>query len=719
MNARSGTPWTSLGALLALLCGACTKSTAPPPPTGDLSSPSPEEPMVLGPAGTIGLLAGADTRGSVDGVGGAARLNSPMALTVSPDRRTLYIADTQNSTIRSMEVATAAVRTLAGSPGEFGSADGVGAQARFNRPRGLVTDASGGLLYIADSYNYTLRVLELTTGRVRTLAGRAGEAGSSDGPAATARFRQLVGAALDHEGQGLYVSDRENHTIRRVALDTLTVTTVAGSPGVPGSQDGAAGAARLNGPGGLLYLPAGPSGPRLFVADTGNHAVREVTLAGAQVRTFAGSAGRSGSADGVAGAARFTSPHAVASDGNRLFVVGQSPVLREIALDSASVRTLAGATKEPGSQDGAGPMARLGDCHAVAVVEGAVYFLDRLNSNVRRLDPTSAVVRTVAGPRQPLGSRDGKAGEARFAMPRGVAVDEAAKRVYLADTGNRSIRRLDLGSGQVTTLIDASAGLLEPVGLALDLRGRRLFIADQGAHLLRALDLDTLALRAVAGGDEPGAADGPLSDARFDSPSALVMDDAAAMIYVADSGNNLVRSVDLERGVVETVAGAAGAAGHADGSAAAARFRSPMGLALEPRAGVLYVSDLGNRVVRRVALAAGQVTTLAGAPGQSGAQDGVGDAARFRSPGALALSRDGSALYVADSASSAVRRVDVMTGAVSTYVGVLDRGGGLGAARGPIAGARLSAPEAIAVAFSGLLILSDNAVYGVSPQRAP
>jgi sugar lactone lactonase YvrE len=271
------------------------------------------------PGGDVTTLAGlAGSTGSSDGIGSNARFYSPQGVAVD-GAGNLYVADMWNSTIRKV-TPHGVVTTLAGSAGSMGSEDGVGIAARFKHPTGLAVDSSGNV-YVADSENNSIRKVT-PDGVVTTVAGVAGSYGSADGTMSVARFSYPRGVAVDDAGN-VYVADANNFTIRKVAPGGV-VTTVAGLPGSPGSADGTGSAARFGLIAGGLFgnIPEGPTGVavdgagNLYVADSGNDAIRKVTPKG-EVTTLAGLAGFDGigSSDGTGSAARFNSPQGVAVDG--------------------------------------------------------------------------------------------------------------------------------------------------------------------------------------------------------------------------------------------------------------------------------------------------------------------------------------------------------------------------------------------------------------------
>jgi DNA-binding beta-propeller fold protein YncE len=281
------------------------------------------------------LAGAASTSGSADGLGPMARFSDPSGVALSADGALALVADTQNHTIRKLVVATGAVTTLAGSPRANGSANGVGAAARLFHPEGLTLSSDGTLALAADTDNHTLRVIVVATGEVTTLAGSPGSPGSANGLGAVARFSSPAGVALS-AGFAL-VADTGNHAIRRVDLATGAVTTLAGSAGSPGSADGAGSAARLRYP---RAVALSADGGTALVADFSNNLIRTVVMATGAVTTLAGSPGSSGSADGVGTGARFAYPAGIALSGDATFALVADP-------DNQTIRRLSFVSLAP------------------------------------------------------------------------------------------------------------------------------------------------------------------------------------------------------------------------------------------------------------------------------------------------------------------------------------------------------------------------------------
>lgn len=334
------------------------------------------------------------------------------------------------------------VSTLAGKAGESGTVDGLGAAARFNGLAGIAVDAAG-TLYLADSSNHVIRKVS-AAGNVTTLAGVAGTSGNTDGAVGTARFSGPGAVAVSPAGT-VYVADTYNHTIRVIAPDGTT-STLAGLAGASGSGDGVGSLARFSFPSGIAYNPAG----FLVVADTFNHTIRKVLLNGT-VSTLAGAAGSQGSTNNTGVLAKFAYPYAVALDANGIIYVADSAnhVIRRVDT-SNGVTTLAGSAGVTGSADGTGSAARFYQPSSVACDSaGNVYVADTINNTVRRVTP-AGVVTTIAGSAGQAGSADGVISAARFRQPLGVAVDSAGV-IYVSDTRNHILRRSSTGQSPVIT----------------------------------------------------------------------------------------------------------------------------------------------------------------------------------------------------------------------------------------------------------------------------
>jgi hypothetical protein len=320
--------------------------------------------------------------------------------------------------------------TLAGLAGSSGSADGVGAAAKFMGARGVATDAVGNV-YVADTGNHTIRKIS-TSGQVTTIAGTAGQAGTANGLGSVARFRGPWALAVGADGV-VYVADTENHAIRKIS-NSGEVTILAGSPGVGGSQDGMGTGARFYRPMGIAVDASGT----VFVADTGNHTVRMITSAGVVTRV-AGRAGFAGYADGGVSQSMLSSPMglALAADGSVWVADSNNFVLRK--LSAGILSTIAGVAGESDLVNGQGSEARLqGPIGLTADGDGSVYFSE-LSSQYIRKCTAGGLVSTWAGVPNSPGAVDGAYAEVKFYQPAGLAMDGQGN-LYVADSGNSTIR---------------------------------------------------------------------------------------------------------------------------------------------------------------------------------------------------------------------------------------------------------------------------------------
>jgi alpha-tubulin suppressor-like RCC1 family protein len=295
----------------------------------------------------------AQASGSTDGTGTTARFNEPKGLTVAGS--TVYVSDTSNSLIRTIN-ASGGVTTLAGSRDNRAHQDGTGTNAWFAAPLGLVRDTAGNL-YVADSTSHTIRKIT-SAGVVTTLAGSPGVSGSADGTGATARFNEPSDLTIGADGH-LYVADALNHTIRRIVLTpSVTVTTLAGLPETPGDLDGAGLDAGFRTPRGLTSDAVG----NLYVADTGNSAIRKVSIATASfglVTTLAGDSLLDGNRDATGTDAWFRQPSDVALDNASSLYVADTgnSAIRKINLNTRAVTTMTAtspAPENPGPGTGGG-----------------------------------------------------------------------------------------------------------------------------------------------------------------------------------------------------------------------------------------------------------------------------------------------------------------------------------------------------------------------------
>lgn len=645
---------------------------------------------------TFTTLAGqAEVSGSTDGPPSNARFDLPLGLAV--DRAgNVYVADTFNDTIRKI-TPDGVVSTLAGRAGNSGSADGPRNVARFSHPSGVAVDSAGNV-YVADEYNYTVRKIA-PDGVVNTPAGQVGSIGSSNGIGAKARFGGPSGIAVDGL-DNVYVADGSNNSVRKITPEGL-VTTLAG--GNPGSADGSGSSAEFYGPSGVAVDTAN----NVYVADKWNETIRKITPDGV-VSTIAGKALSSGSADGIGTGARFSRPSGIAVDGagNVYVSDGNNHTIRKIT-PNGIVSTLAGKAGTSGSTDGIQSIALFDSPSGVAVDSaGNVYVADSFNHTIRKI-AADGLVSTLAGQAETSGRTDTAKSDARFNHPSGVAVDSAAA-VYVADRDNHRIRKI-AANGLVSTVAGqadspgaedgpgSNARFNLPSGVAVDGAGN-VYVADTGNYTIRKITPEAVVSTVAGKPGSPGGTDGPGSVARFGWLSGITVD-GAGKVYVVDA--NTIRKIAPD-GFVSTLAGGSqGRVLHEDGFGSNARFFYPSGVALDS-AGNVYVADTSNYTIRKIT-PSGLVSTLAGSVGKWGSADGSGSEAQFSHPAGIAVDGAGN-VYVAEEFDETIRKI-TPNGFVTTVAGEV---GSFGSEDGPGSDTRFHSPSAVAVDNAGNIYVADT-----------
>lgn len=603
-----------------------------------------------------------------------AFLNAPTAL-AQDGAGNLYIADTGANLVRKVlagpdgTIGTGSQRTITtvagggnnnlfpGSSPDDGTTT-LATKATLNAPRGIAVDA-GGNIHIADTGNARVRRVDAATGMIATEAGSG--ANTLDDP------RDVT---LSVDGSRLYISETFDNRVRKLDLATKTVTPLAGSGAPCASANcgdgGPAVAAQLSGPRGTAVTPTG-----LYIADTGS---------------------------------------AIAGGGNRMRFV-------KFGTNSGpdTVTTVAGfGPCCQGGDQGPATDAQLSRPGGVAVdSKGNVYVADTANNRVRRVDAESRVITTVVGsdsllnaacvvaagdaatPGRVLVPDDvGRATEAQLCRPSGVALDPKDDNIlYVADTANNLIRKVDLGSDTITTVAGGgapggsngfgagavkadgqpprSAVLNNPQGVAVDRRGN-LYIADSFNNLIRRLapgadqvigqpaDVDdvltTVAGSSTASGGNNDGDNGPALQASLIKPSGVAVDGAdPPNLYIADSNRYKIKWVDLSK-ETPTITKV--------WSPPSGSLAAPSGVAVAP-SGVVYFSA-GFKVLEilpgpngKVDAGPGETTkTVAGTIIGSSGDGGEAGQARLSNPRGIAIGGAGP-LYIADSGNDRVRKVEL------------------------------------------------------------
>ena len=318
-------------------------------------------------------------------------------------------------------------------------------------PGKVLADSAGRRLFVADTNHHRVLVTDLDTGEVLEVAG-SGLADFADGAFSAAAFDQPQGMALGADGRVLYVADTGNHSIRALDLVSRTVSTIIGTgrqASIYPPQPGAAPGVELSSPWDLAR-----SGDALFIAMAGSHQIWSLDLSSGVATWFAGN-GRESTANGPRLSAELAQPSGVIvlSDGRVVFADSESSSIRyaDPGVDGVT-GVLAGSDAnlfDFGDVDGVGTAARLQHPLGVEFAQGVIWVADTYNSKIKRLDPDSAEITEFAGGEQ--GWADGIGGAARFSEPGGISHAEGM--LYVADTNNHAVRIVDLATGEVATRV--------------------------------------------------------------------------------------------------------------------------------------------------------------------------------------------------------------------------------------------------------------------------
>ncbi len=326
----------------------------------------------------------------------------------------------------------------------------------------------------------------------------------------------------------------------------------------------------------------------------------------AAVTTLAGSAGVSGSVDGTGIAARFSLPYGVTTDGTNLYVTDSgNSTIRKIVISTGVVTTLAGTAGTSGSADGIGTSASFNYPYGITTDGKHLYITELNNNTIRKVVISTGVVTTLAGTASTHGSADGTGAAARFFYPTGITTD--GTNLYVADYDNSTIRKVVISTGSVTTLagIAGASGSVDDIGSAarfylpysITTDGTNLYVTDSGNSTIRKIVISTGSVTTLAGiAGASGSVDGIGSAARFYLPYSITTD--GTNLYVGEYGNFTIRKVVISAGSVTTLAGIAGVSGSVDGTGSAARFTGPTGITTDGTN--IYVVDYYNRTIRRI-----------------------------------------------------------------------------------------------------------------------
>ena len=613
--------------------------------------------------GVVTTYAGSDTGfGGDNGSATAARFNGVSGLALSATGE-LYICDARNARVRKISKDGQTITTVAGNGSTLRTGDGQAATAAsIGNPRGLAFDTAGNL-FISDTLNHVVRKVD-AAGVISTVAGMAGRPGFGGdlGVPTAALLQAPSGLAVDAQNN-LYIADSLNNRVRRVTPQNR-IETFAGN-GLQGAtgQNVSAVTAQLFSPTDVVVNKAGD----VFVSDRNNGLVRRVRAG--IIATVVG-AGSSPTLPGPAATYGLALCIGIALDATEQLLIVDDGLRRVFRANvvANTIQLVAGAGPSLGAGDNAPAVESvLLQPSGVAVdPDGNVFVSDVVDNRVRRI-AANGIITTFAGNGVlGLSGNGAIASNSELGRPRGMAMDRN-RNLYVASTWGSQIYKIS-AAGILTVFagggnnigisgdggLATNARLNTPFGVAVD-RNDNVYIADTGNHRIRKVDSRGMISTVAGSGDGGFQGDGGAATAaRLSSPRAVVVDSQGNLI-IADTLNHRVRKVD-GAGIISTIAGTGETGAAADGIAAIeARVWSPGALAFDAFGNLLIaISALGQ--IRSLS-EDGILRVVAGTAALGFAGDGgVATEAQLSAPTGLAVGADGS-IYIADQNNERVRKL--------------------------------------------------------------
>ena len=660
--------------------------------------------------------------------GGLKQLSASFQLV--PQKIISYlIADAENNRIRMVDTATGLITTFAGTgTSGYSGDDGPATDARLNYPKGLFADQSGNV-FIADTLNHRIRKVD-PDGIITTVAGNYSFGYSGDGGLATdASLNEPHGVAVDGLGN-IYIADSKNHCIRMVDVTTKIINKIAGTCGSSGYSDDVDPLnAQFDEPSGI-YVDASAN---VFIADTGNCMIRKLNASTTEMIRVAGAESGGTPLCGYSGdmgppdLAQLNEPRAVHVDknGNIYIADEDNHRIRKVDIAAGIIIPIAGTGVASFGGDG-GPAvdAYIQNPKSVWVDENHnILIADTENHRIRKVSGASDNIYTVAGNGvADYGGDDGLAIDASLKKPHGVCLYEspAPTYLYISDPSNYRIRKVDLKEGFLTLaagtpwsgyngddILATSARLNYPFGAHVDASGN-LYIADTYNHRIRKVNAKTGIITTVAGTGAKGFSGdgGPATSAQLRYPFSVFID-SAGNIYIVDTFNYRIRKVDSQTQIITTVVG--------DGSA---KFRGDGGLAVDAsimksydvavdKEGNLYIADSHSHCIRKVDATTGIIDTVVGQGTKAGfsGDGGLATDALLNAPTSVYVDAAGN-IYVSDTKNDVLRKVDATTQVINTVAG--NGTNGFSGDGGLATEAQMDYPEGVWVDSSGNIYIADT-----------
>jgi len=620
--------------------------------------------------GVVSIIAGTGSSGSTGdgGLATSAKLNEPRGV-YKDSSGEIYIADTKNHKIRKIDIfgdiSTVVGTGVVGSTGDGGAAT----SAQLNQPKYIIKDTSGNL-YISDSSNHKIRKVD-TSGNISTFAGTGSSGSTGDGgPATSAKLNTPRGLYRDSTGN-LYIADKGNHKIRMVNTSG-NISTIAGT-GAPGDtgDGGAATSAQLDQPKGVYKDTSG----NLYIADAMSHKVRKVDTSG-NISTFAGTGAAGDTGDGgAATSAKLDQPFDVLKDasGNLYIADKQKHKIRMVDTSGDILTFLSDAGAGDDGDGGLAILARTNNPGGIFKDSSTFYIADTNNHKIRKVDLSTNIITTIAGTGVAGSSGDGgPATSAQLNEPRGI-FKAASGNLYIADTNNHKIRKVNT-SGIISTFAGTgSAGddgdfsysatsirLNKPYDVMIE--GSYLYIADTNNSKIRRMNASgwiwTIAGTGSDGDDGDG---GDADEAKLNKPRGMYMD-TSGNLYIADTNNHKIRKVDTSD-EISTVVGTGSSGDTGDGGLAiSATLKDPVDVFVDNNNNI-FIVDLESRRIRVVNDTDDKIYTLAGTGASGDGTDQPAVDAELNNPAGIIMESayGASRIFISDAGNHKIKVLTLKT----------------------------------------------------------
>ncbi|THU32515.1 T9SS type A sorting domain-containing protein [Niastella caeni] len=592
----------------------------------------------------------------------------------------LYILDMANYRIRKVSAATGIISTYAGNGSVTVSGDGGPAlTAGLGYVNAMTCDRAGNIYF---SLSGSLRKIDVVTGIITTIAGTGTYGFSGDGGLAiNAQIQGGSALTVDTFGN-IYLT--QTNRIRKITAATGIITTVAGTGTLGNSGDG--GLAINANLAGASALTTDNAGNLYFAEYTGN-VIRKVTIATGIITRYAGrgTAQGFGGDGGPALAAQFNRPYGIATDAAGNLYLSDNNRIRKINAATGIINTIAG--NGPGTTTGDGGDASYASFsdprHLLVSPAGNVYINDYKHHVIRKITAATNIISNHCGNySRGVSGIGGLASLAQLYQSFYISVDRPGN-IYLSDLHNHKIYRIEAATGIINTVAGTgnqglnhgnggpatAANIVAPTGVVTDTSGNFYFI--ENGMAVRKVNTATGIITRVAGGIQYGYSGdgGPATSALFNRANALALD-KAGNLYISDKENHVIRKITAATGIITTVAGSgiAGLSGDS-GLATLAKLDKPAGVAVD-RSGNIYISDSYNSLIRRVDGVTGIITTFAGVHGSAGYNydNRLATTATISTPLGITVDKDDNVIF-ASQLGFRVRKVTIATGIITTIAG--------------------------------------------------